>query len=211
MAVRWRRRRGRAVSCTRSRQRFSPTLYQRKRYIFHILPRIFLNYASFSLSANQCCGSKYIEFGSGSRSLAQFGSGSRSGPGSRVRRSILKEKIKNNFREKLFSWKSVPGIFLKTTRTKCHLNKFLLSWVSDLWIYILNLTSFVYILSYIYSTCADPYSEYGSGSRRVLNSDPMRIWIHKNAANTIIAGQHKSQVEVPSRKCYSERGVPLPC
>ena len=70
---------------------------------------------------------------------------------------------------------------------------------SELWIYILNLTSFVYILSYIYSTCADPYSEYGSGSRRVLNSDPMRIWIHKNAANTIIAGQHKSQVEVPSR------------
>ena len=44
----------------------------------------------------QCCGSKYIEFGSGSRILAQFGSGSR------VILSILKEKIqiileKNNF------------------------------------------------------------------------------------------------------------------
>ena len=42
----------------------------------------------------QCCGSKYIEFGfgSGSRILAQFGS--------KVTRSILKEKILNNFREK---------------------------------------------------------------------------------------------------------------
>ena len=40
----------------------------------------------------QCCGSKYIEFGSGSgsRILAQFGS--------MVILSILKEKIKNNFR-----------------------------------------------------------------------------------------------------------------
>ena len=47
-------------------------------------------------SGRQCCGSKYIEFGSrsGSRILAQFGSGSR------VILSILKEKIQNNFREK---------------------------------------------------------------------------------------------------------------
>ena len=44
----------------------------------------------------QCCGSKYIEFGSGSQILVQFGSGSS------VMLSILKEKIKNNFREKLF-------------------------------------------------------------------------------------------------------------
>ena len=58
---------------------------------------------------NQCCGSKYIEFGSGSRILAQFGSGSRSGSGSRVILLILKEKIKNNvdknnFRLKLFTF-----------------------------------------------------------------------------------------------------------
>ena len=39
-------------------------------------------------------GTKYIEFGSGSRILAQFGSGSR------VIQSILKEKIQNKFREK---------------------------------------------------------------------------------------------------------------
>ena len=51
----------------------------------------------------QCCGSKYIEFGSGSRILAQFGSGS----GIRVILSILKEKIKNDFIEKLFSLKTV--------------------------------------------------------------------------------------------------------
>ena len=46
----------------------------------------------------QCCGSKYryIEFGSGSRILARFGSGS----GYRVIQSMLKEKIQNNFREK---------------------------------------------------------------------------------------------------------------
>ena len=51
----------------------------------------------------QCCGSKYIEFGSGagSRILAQFGSGSR------------------------------------------------FSWVSELLIHILNLTSFASILTYI--------------------------------------------------------------
>ena len=38
-------------------------------------------------TSGQCCGSKYIEFGSGSRILAQFGSGSS------VIQSILKEKI----------------------------------------------------------------------------------------------------------------------
>ena len=53
----------------------------------------------------QYCGSKYIEFGSGSgsRILAQFGSGSRSGFGSKVILSILKDKIQNYSRGKLFS------------------------------------------------------------------------------------------------------------
>ena len=40
----------------------------------------------------QFCGSKYIEFESGSRILAQFGSGSRSEPRSRVMLSIKKFK-----------------------------------------------------------------------------------------------------------------------
>ena len=51
-------------------------------------------YSLFPNSSRQCCGSKYIEFGSGSRILAQFGSGS----GYRVILSILKEKNQNNFR-----------------------------------------------------------------------------------------------------------------
>ena len=51
----------------------------------------------FRIRYQQCCGSKYIEFGSGSMILAQFGS--RSG----VMLSILKEKIKNYIREKQFS------------------------------------------------------------------------------------------------------------
>ena len=45
----------------------------------------------------QFCGSKYIEFESGSRILAQFGSGSR------FMLSILTATIENNFREKQFS------------------------------------------------------------------------------------------------------------
>ena len=58
---------------------------------------------------HQCCGSKYIEFGPGygSRILAQFGSGSR------VMLSILKQKFKNNFREKLFSLQKYRYIFFK--------------------------------------------------------------------------------------------------
>ena len=54
------------------------------------------NYCVKAVSRNQCCESKYIEFGSRSRILAQFGSGSIS----RVILSILKQKIQNNFREK---------------------------------------------------------------------------------------------------------------
>ena len=48
-------------------------------------------------AAVQCWASKCIEFESGSRILAPFGSGSR------VKLSILKDKFKNNFREKQFS------------------------------------------------------------------------------------------------------------
>ena len=49
----------------------------------------------FLLTVTQCCGSKYIEFGSGSK----------------VMLSILKVKIQNNFREKQCSLKQV--YFLK--------------------------------------------------------------------------------------------------
>ena len=57
---------------------------------------------------NQCCGSKYVEFGSGSKILAQFGSGSRSG--SRVIQSILKEKI--------IFYETSTGIFFLTFKNK---------------------------------------------------------------------------------------------
>ena len=58
-------------------------------------------------ASHQCCGSKYIEFGSGSKNLAQFGCGSRSGSGSRVMLPVivnnLKEKTKNNLEFFFFS------------------------------------------------------------------------------------------------------------
>ena len=58
-----------------------------------------------TFAIHQCCGSKYIEFGSGSvsRILAKLGSGSRV----LVLLSILKEKIQNNVREKFFTLKQV--------------------------------------------------------------------------------------------------------
>ena len=56
-------------------------------------------------ASHQCCGSKYIEFGSGSKSLAQFGCGS--GSGSRVMLPVivnnLKEKTKSNLEFFFFS------------------------------------------------------------------------------------------------------------
>ena len=77
-------------------------------------------------------------------------------------------KIKNNnFREEHFSLKKV--YFFKTIRTKCHLKKIILvSWVCELWIYILHLIPFVSILSFT--------GIYMSGSGSVCG---IRIRIHK--------------------------------
>ena len=47
-------------------------------------------------SSAQCCGSKFIEFGSGSRILAHFGSG--------IQGDVIKQM--NNFREEQFSLKN---------------------------------------------------------------------------------------------------------
>ena len=42
------------------------------------------------------------------------------------------------------------------------------------------MSSILHLLSLIYRTfpCLDPYSEYGSGSTKVLNTDPIWILIH---------------------------------
>ena len=91
-----------------------------------------------------------------------------------------------NFKRKtkkiILDKKNFINFFLQTIIIKCHLKTFLLRWGSELWIYILILTSFVYILSYI-NIC-------GSGSRiliRIPNTDPdpegswIRIRIHNTA------------------------------
>ena len=110
----------------------------------------------------QCCGSKYIEFGSSSRILAQFGSGSR-------------VKIPYQFWRKIIIFLitiiffKTSIFFYKTIREKCPLKKFLSQ--LSLWIvnFILNLTSSASILTH-FCMC-------GSGSVfririRIPNTDP---------------------------------------
>ena len=53
---------------------------------------------------------------------------------------------------------------------RLYFKKFLLSWVSELWIYFVYLISLASILTFIYMC--------GSGSRKLLNTDPIRIRIH---------------------------------
>ena len=90
---------------------------------------------------NQCCESKYIEFGSGSRILAQFEFGS----GSRVLLSVLKEKIKNNFWEKFFLPKK--GIFFWNYKNKMSPKDFVSQ--LNLWIVNLYLKSYTFYLYFI--------------------------------------------------------------
>ena len=96
----------------------------------------------------------HIEFGSEFRILAQFGSG-----------LCYKFRLNNlnNFRENHFTFKS---ILFQLIRTKCHLKKLLVSWVSEL-----NFTPFASILSYIYI--------YVWIRIRIRNtdSDPQSSWI----------------------------------
>ena len=85
-----------------------------------------------------------------------------------------------NFRRKnvcFFNWEKQLSLktvyFLKTFLTKCYLNKFLLCLYFLLWISILNITSFSFILSSIYMC--------GSRSKKLLNTDTLRIRIHNTA------------------------------
>ena len=117
---------------------------------------------------NQCCWSKYIEFGSGSRILGQFGSGSGSRSGSGVMVSILKKEIINNFTEKLFSLQTLLKYrYLHYKMLPKEIFCQLRNWIVTDWylIYILNLATFVSILSYFYMC--------GSGSTKLLNTDPV--------------------------------------
>ena len=108
----------------------------------------------FKNTSKQCCGSKYIEFGSGSgsRILAQFGSGSR------VIKSILKENLLKRKTKEIVTQLSL--------------------WTVNLYLTV-NLKSFVNILSYFYEYMC------GSGSRRLLNTDPIRIliWIQNTVSD----------------------------
>ena len=113
----------------------------------------------------QCCGSKYIEFGSESRVLAQFGSGSR------VMLSILKKKnlqiiLENN------NWKNI-SFFNYRFKKRMVAKELFSSWVSEWWIFVLKFTPF--LLFYPIFTCVDPDPQskwiriqYGSGSTTLL-------------------------------------------
>ena len=71
-------------------------------------------------------------------------------------------------------FKYVYKYFLRTISTKCKKNIF---WsVAELWIYTLNI-KFFFPLFIPRFTCvdSDPYSEYGSGFTKLLNTDPIRI------------------------------------
>ena len=127
------------------------------------------------LTSDQCCGSKYIEFGSISRILVQFGSGSRSGSGSKVVQSMLKKKRKiilekNNvlYKHIFFKNKASPKEIFKSVESL------------NCWFISLNLALFVSILSYFYM--------FGSGftnGTKLLNIDLIRIWIriHNTASD----------------------------
>ena len=84
------------------------------------------------------CGSKHIQFGSGSGVTGNF--------------QFWKNKFKIILGKKCYLKSVGTGILLKKIITNCHQIKFLLSWVSKLWIFILNLTSFAFIVFryYIY-------------------------------------------------------------
>ena len=92
---------------------------------------------------------------------------------------------KNNFLKKRY-------IFFKSYNNKMSPKEMLVSWVSESWIYryILNKSYtfclyFILLYTGIYIVYPDPYPEYGSGSTKLLNMDPMRIRIHNTAEENV--------------------------
>ena len=87
--------------------------------------------------------------------------------------SILKKIIKNNFREKLFSFKKSFLNYKKIIAPEEQFSQLSLWW----WIYVLNFTPFASILSYIYLDIQiririHNAPEYGSGS----TTQVVRVW-----------------------------------
>ena len=121
------------------------------------------------------CGSWILApFGSGLRILALFGSGSR----------VILENIKNNFRKKISFTKCryQHNLILKN---KMSLNIFLLSWVSELWIYILNLAPFnLYFIPYLHVWIRVRYTD----------PDPESSWIRIQYCVTLLPREQSKTV-----------------
>ena len=115
----------------------------------------------FDLLQSQCWGSKYIEFGSGSRILAQIGYGSR------VIQSILKEKIQISLKKNNFLWISISFLNYKNKLSPNEICK-----QSRLWIVNQYRKSYIFCLHfnlYLHVWIPIPIQgapEYGS------NTDP---------------------------------------
>ena len=109
----------------------------------------------------QCCGSKYIEFGSGSGILAQFGSGSKSG--SRVMPSILKEKIILILEKNKFLYRS---IFFKNKMTPEEIFSQLSHWIVNLYLKSYTICPYFILFLHVWIHKAP---KNGFGSTTLLN------------------------------------------
>ena len=83
------------------------------------------------------------------------------------------------------------------------------SWVSERWIFVFNLTPFASNLSYVYLLYVDldPYSEYEYGSTKLLNTNLIWIRIHNTAENYYILIMHSS-IYLYNLKCLLQPDQP---
>ena len=144
-------------------------------YIFKFLSWCLFNFTMcLKKSLNQCCGSKCIEFGSGSRFSVQFGSGSRvNGLCYQFWKNVKNSHQKHIFIRKLF-----------------HLKKFLFCWDPEwkIFVFKFNLKPMPLIFPVVTCVDPDPFSEYGSGNYKVAeygsNLDPdLLYWFKLNIKN----------------------------
>ena len=121
----------------------------------------------------QCCGSKYIEFGSGSRS----------GPGSRVICTIHFERnLKIILEKNYFLFQFFLILYNKNKMLREQIfTRLSLGTVN---LYFLSLIFCRHFILYL-QVWIRIHSKYRSGSRRLLTTDPILIRIH----NTVIISQ----------------------